>query len=199
MTPILHYGPNLEHGGKRMIMHQPHTPHNHRPQTVEFSDMKDPLDHGDLIKWLSTAREWSPDTAQTWVERLRKEGVRLPNPDVICDQRIGAISQRLIVSLAERGVYLAHTDHLTDRELYAYLIDTALAIPAPPRQPGAIELIDLCPPYGKGIELMLACYASDDVRSQLSLQGVPIPPRQAKPARRDGQLPRPLGFPEHLG
>lgn len=179
-----------------MIMRQPH---NHRPRTIEFSDIDGPIDHGDFADWISTARQWSPDTAPSWIERLRHEGVRLPEPSDVCNRTIGTITQRLILSLADRGVYLAHTDHLTDHELYAYLIETALAIPAPPRQPGAIELIDLCPPYGAGIELMLACYASDDVRHQLSLQGVPIPPRQTKPAQRDCDLPRPPGFPEHLG
>jgi len=182
-----------------MIMHNPHTPRNQRPRTVESSGIDGPLDHSELLEWLSTSRGWRPNTAPTWIERLRVEGVRLPNADDVCDQTIASVTQRLILSLAERGVYLAHTDHLTDRELYGYLIDTALAIPAPPRQPGTIELIDLCPPYGEGIELMLACYASDNVRSQLSLQGVPIPPRRTKPAERDGQLPRPPGFPEHLG
>lgn len=179
-----------------MIMHQSDRPHPTRPRTaVSSPDLSGSSDQGALIAWLTTARNWSPDTAPTWTERLRGEGIGLPAPNDVSDGEMSGLAQRLILSLAERGVYLAHTDHLDDRELYTYLVDTALAIPAPPRQPGTVELIDLCPPYGNGIELMLACYASEEMRQHLSRQGVPIPPRRPPLVDRDRTLPRPPGPP----
>ena len=179
-----------------MIMHRSNRPHNTRSRTVASNPGFDaPFDQVEMLDWLWTARNWSPDTGPTWIQRLRDEGVRLPSPQDAADKEFESLAQRLIRSLAERGVYLAHTDHLDDRALYTYLMDTALTIPAPPRQPGSIELIDLCPPYGEGIELMLACYASDETRRQLARKGVPIPPRRKRRTDRDRTLPRPPGFP----
>jgi hypothetical protein len=179
-----------------MIMHQPDRPHPTHPRTViPAAPLDMPMDHGELLQWLSTARNWTADTAPTWVERLRTEGVPLPSPQEAADADIALLAQRLILSLAQRGVYLAHTDHLSDRELYTYLMETALTIPAPPRQPGAFELIDLCPPYGSGIDLMLACYASDETRQRLAGNGVPIPARRPRLVDRDSTLPRPPEFP----
>ncbi|MDP6986674.1 MAG: hypothetical protein QGG74_01395 [Phycisphaerales bacterium] len=175
-----------------MVMHHSNRRHSTRPRTVVSTpDLAATDTQEEMVEWLSTARGWSPDTAPTWTQRLRNEGVRLPAPDAIAEKDMPRLSQRLILCLAERGVYLSHTDHLSDRALYTYLIETALAIPGPPRQPGSFELIDLCPPYGRGIELMLACYASEDMRQQLSLQGVEIPPRIALVADRDRSLPKP--------
>ena len=125
------------------------------------------------------------------MERLRADGVNLPSPDEATDEAMPHLCHRLIVSLAERGVYLDHTDHLDPRGLYTYLVGTALAIPSPPRAPDSVELIDLCPPYGQGIDLMLACYATDEVRAELSASGVDVPPRRPKRANRDATLPRP--------
>ncbi|MDP6479398.1 MAG: hypothetical protein QGI75_05080 [Phycisphaerales bacterium] len=179
-----------------MIMHQTNRPHQTQPRPVAGnSGLKYWIGQTELLQWIQTARDWTPDTAPTWMDRLRDEGVQLPSLEDADEGAIAALTLRLILALAERGVYLTHTDHLSDRELYTYLVNTALALPAPPRQPGSIELIDLCPPYGHGIELMLACYASDDMRQQLSRKGVSIPPRRPLSVDRDRTLPRPPGKP----
>ncbi|HCA38148.1 MAG: hypothetical protein QF781_01530 [Phycisphaerales bacterium] len=179
-----------------MIMHQTNHPHQTHPRTVAANPgLECSSGQTELLEWLQTARDWTPDTAPTWMERLRNEGVQLPPPENADESAIADLTLRLILSLAERSVYLTHTDHLSDRALYTYLVDTALALPAPPRQPGSIELIDLCPPYGHGIELMLACYASDDMRQQLSRKGISIPPRRPLSVDRDRTLPRPTGEP----
>jgi hypothetical protein len=99
----------------------------------------------------------------------------------------------LIKALGERHVYLCHTNHLDDAALYEYLVNTALEVTAPPRQPMAYEVIDLCPPYGKNIDMMLAFHASDALRAGLRAIGVDLPPRRTPVANRDHGLPRPEG------
>ncbi len=146
-----------------------------------------------VASWLAQARHWSPDEAPTWIERLRDEGIVLPAPDDVAHGGFEAPLDRLIVALGDREVYLLHTDHLTDEALYRYLLDTALRVPCPPRQPGSAEIIDLCPPYGQSIDIMLAIYASDALRAELRHRGVAIPPRRPRAIHRDSGLPKPLG------
>jgi hypothetical protein len=172
-----------------MIQNQP----DDFPDNSRIGDL---LGQPDAIEWIERARGWSPQSGVTWIERLRKDGIRLPDPDRVSNQHLPALVRRLVLSLAERGLYVLHTDHLTDAELYRYLIVSALAVPAPPRQPGAFEIIDLCPPYGAGIELMLSCYASDEARAELAAEGLDLPPRKPLIANRDRTLPQPPPFTE---
>ncbi len=175
-----------------MIMHLP----GDMPDLPEDSKIADLLGQNEAIEWLENARTWCPQSGITWIEKLRKDGIRLPEPAALSEQHLPAMIRRLVLSLAERGLYVLHTDHLSDAAFYQYMIETALAVPAPPRQPGAFELIDLCPPYGRGIELMLACYATDEAREALQAEGVPIPPRQPLESDRDRSLPKPPEVPE---
>ena len=147
----------------------------------------------DMATWLETARAWDPETAPTWIDRLRSEGVQVPPPENMLARDLPHMLGVLIKALGERDVYLCHTDHLDDAELYEYLVNTALEVPAPPRQPTAYEVIDLCPPYGKGIDMMLAFHASDSLRASLLAVGVDLPPRRVPIANRDRGLPRPEG------
>lgn len=151
--------------------------------------LDDDLDQ--LTHWLDAARKWSPEAEPTWIEHLRTDGLDLPPAHAISPADALRMVTRLILALAERGLYLTHTDHLDDLALYTYLVETALVVPAPPPRPGAVELIDLCPPYGHGIDLMLACYVSDEVRARLAGMGMSLPPRQALVADRDRTLPHP--------
>jgi len=152
-------------------------------------------DHDPVEAWLSTARAWNPEDAPTWVARLRAKGVPLPPPGRVPPDEFGPALSTLIHALATEGVYLAHTDHLTDEAAYRYLLETALAVPSPPRQPGDVEVIDLCPPYGPAIDTMLAVYASDDLRRRLRNRGINVPPRRPRAANRDAELPGPVSPP----
>ena len=171
-----------------MIMPAPEHPSNRqRPPTSPA------LSSEDMATWLETARAWDPETAPSWIDRLRSDGVQLPPPENLLAGDLPDVLGVLIKALGERDVYLCHTDHLNDTELYEYLVNTALEVTAPPRQPAAYEVIDLCPPYGKGIDMMLAFHASDSLRAGLLAVGVDLPPRRVPIANRDRGLPRPEG------
>jgi hypothetical protein len=159
----------------------------------------DSFDDQSFICWLQQARAWNPTDSPTWIAFLRSEGLNIPDSARIAEDDIGRYLRRLILALAERGLYLVHTDHLTDRALYEYLINAALAAPRPPRSDGQVELIDLCPPYGEGLERILASYASDEVRQTLQNRHIPVPPRVELAADRDHSLPHPPELEPHNG
>ncbi|MDG1838157.1 MAG: hypothetical protein P8I91_05080 [Phycisphaerales bacterium] len=147
-----------------------------------------------MATWLESARDWDPETAPSWLDQLRSDGIQVPSPETVLAGDLPDVLGVLIKALSERHVYLCHTNHLDDAALYAYLVNTALAVTALPRQPTAYEVIDLCPLYGKGIDTMLACHASDSLRASLQALGVDVPPRRALIANRDQWLPRPEGI-----
>ena len=149
------------------------------------------LSSEDMATWLKTARAWDPESAPSWLDRLRSDGVQVPPPENMLAVDLPDVLGVLIKALGDRDVYLCHTDHLDDAALYEYLVNTALEVTAPPRQPMAYEVIDLCPPYGKNIDMMLAVHASDALRAGLRAIGVDVPPRRAPVANRDHGLPRP--------
>jgi hypothetical protein len=151
------------------------------------------LSSEDMATWLKTARAWDPESAPSWLDRLRSDGVQVPPPENMLAVDLPDVLGVLIKALGDRDVYLCHTDHLDDAALYEYLVNTALEVTAPPRQPMAYEVIDLCPPYGKNIDMMLAFHASDALRAGLRAIGVDLPPRRAPVANRDHRLPRPEG------
>ena len=104
-----------------MIMHQTNRPHQTHPRTVAANPgLECSSGQTELLEWLQTARDWTPDTAPTWMERLRNEGVQLPPPENADESAIADLTLRLILSLAERGVYAAHL--LADRALANRLV-----------------------------------------------------------------------------
>jgi hypothetical protein len=58
--------------------------------------------------------------------RLTRGGLSLPPPESLDDAAVTAKLWEVIAALAERHMYLYHTDHLSDRELYAELVEEVL-------------------------------------------------------------------------
>jgi hypothetical protein len=88
-----------------------------------FDDDYDPDDEAGIDYGSSPydAHEPQPEFA-----RLTRGGLALPPPESLDDMALTAKLWELIGVLAERHVYLYHTDHLSDRELYTELVEEVL-------------------------------------------------------------------------
>jgi hypothetical protein len=127
---------------------------------------------------------------------LVESGVSLPPPGELTDSELKDKLWGAIDSLALMGVYLEHTDHLSDRELYLLLWGDVL------REEMAIQSgistlachVDL---IGSGStednDIYLKYYAHDDDRILWTKEfpEEPVPRRESPPFDRDRQLPKP--------
>lgn len=138
------------------------------------------------------AWEKAPWTSQ--FEQLRRQGIDLPPPDQLDDQSLSKKLWELVDALAKRNVFLGHTDHLSDRELYEHLYHETLleATKDMPVEPNAFCTIDM---LGSGsdedVETLAKFYAGEEERElyrELFPQG--FPQRQAPPYDRDRHLPK---------
>ena len=142
------------------------------------------------------AYERAPKTSN--FEQLLARGVELPPPDRLGDAEVHAKLWEVIRGLADLRVYLSHTDHLSDRELYDRLWSELLrevTVEAP--FPDMVCHLDV---VGSGseedIEVWLKYHAGDDARAdwQRNVPDAALPDRETPRFDRDGHLPSsPLG------
>ncbi|HEX5218364.1 MAG TPA: hypothetical protein VFZ59_02255 [Verrucomicrobiae bacterium] len=125
---------------------------------------------------------------------LVKEGWELPPAEKLDDAALTARLWELIHELAKRRLFLHNTDHLSDRELYTWLVTDALSE----------ELMGFGLPFGnchldvlggcseEDIILSMRYYTSDEDRAQW-LKDFPdfeMPPKEKPPYDRDRHLPQ---------
>lgn len=127
---------------------------------------------------------------------LVESGISLPPPGELADAELNAKLLEVISALALIGAYLEHTDHLSNRELYALLWGDVLREEMV-FQSGGMNLachIDL---IGSGSEedntIYLKYYANEDDRALWvkEFPDEPVPNREQLPFDRDRQLPKP--------
>jgi hypothetical protein len=109
--------------------------------------------------------------------------------------RITPILLELLHNLALRGFYVLHTDHLSDRDLYAGLWERGLRDPAgrPGRNPRGGWFHDFPGSWGDDdMRLWLRYYASDEERAKHAQDGPKetIPPKEKPCCNRDWRLPK---------
>jgi hypothetical protein len=135
----------------------------------------------------------------TWTppfDTLVKMGIELPSPEELTDAQVSAKLWEVIEALAFLGVYLEHTNHLSDRELYTQLWheelrEAALFLPDDPDSAWHIDFV------GSGSEedstLYLTYYADEEERRDWaeSWWDGPLPNSRQPPYDRDRDLPQP--------
>jgi hypothetical protein len=129
--------------------------------------------------------EWT-----TNLQQLEEIGVYPPTSGDVGDMELSLVLWELIDALAGLGIYLIHTDHLTDRELYERLTLHVLCERVRDLPPDASvhEYIDLSP--------LLNRESMDEDGEQPHEQEAPSwhPEADGQPSvdgRRDHLLPRP--------
>ncbi len=113
-------------------------------------------------------------------KQLAEMGIEVPAADSLADDEIAVKLKEIVAALASLHVYLLHTDHLSDRDLYRRLAEEVLdeEVRDIPPVHGVREYVDL---VGTGseadAELFDKYYAGSDA--------------EAAPYDRDRHLPRP--------
>lgn len=139
--------------------------------------------------------EWTTNLRQ-----LEEIGACPPAPSDVGDTELSLVLWELIDALAGLGIYLIHTDHLTDRELYERLVLQVLREQVRDLPPDASvhEYIDLSPLLRRedsrdGNACDGACDGEDEVLHDAEAptwyDRITLPP--SVDGRRDHLLPRP--------
>ena len=132
----------------------------------------------------------------THFQQLENAGVSLPAPDSLKDEDLTAKLWEVIQKLALLHVFIEQTDHLSDRELYTYLLNDCLreetkAMPMAANSAYHIQLLS----SGSDEDnfLYLKYYADEDWRRQWHKDWPKDPmPKHEDPAYdRDRLLPKP--------
>jgi hypothetical protein len=125
---------------------------------------------------------------------LQQEGFQFPAPEALDEVMLTAKLGELIHVLAAHRLYLHSTDHLSDRELYAWLWHEALReeFMGFGQPPGDCHLDVLGRCGEEDMILSLRYYADDDERARWAdeFPDFPMPPREKPPFDRDRHLPQ---------
>jgi len=129
-------------------------------------------------------------------QQLEEAGIQLPAPETLNDEQLTKKLWEVIRALALLRVFLEHTDHLSDRELYTELWSDMLReeIKAMPPDPdGAWHLSPLGGCSEEDIQLDMKYYADDDWRHsfQEEFPDFVMPEHEDPPYDRDRLLPQP--------
>jgi hypothetical protein len=122
------------------------------------------------------------------IEFLRQRGVEIPAIAPDDDAELRAKLQELIEEMFEVGIVVDFIDHLSDRELYRYLVDDVLRVETMlSTSVGGhwhISAIGGC--SDKDNDIYLRYYADDDDRERWHREfGDSLPPKEEPPYGRD--------------
>ena len=137
---------------------------------------------------------WEEAPWTTNFKQLEEAGIDLPDPERLDDLEISAKLWQVIEGLARLRVFLEDTNHLSDRELYAWLWNEGLREETksfPDDPDGAFHLS----PIGSGSEadtyIYLKHYADEEWREdwRKDYPDEPLPQHEDPPYDRDRHLP----------
>lgn len=127
--------------------------------------------------------------------QLHRAGVALPPPDSLTDTELHGKLGEVINKLAELRVFLYHTDHLSDRELYDRLWDDLLreeTVIMPPDPDSACHLDIIGSGSAEDLQIGLTYYDDEEERAHWH-ERFPediIPDHEDPPYDRDRHLPQ---------
>jgi hypothetical protein len=127
-------------------------------------------------------------------DALTRDGSDLPPPEKLDDAALSAKLRELIHALAERRLFLHSTDHLSDRELYAWLWSDGLREELMgfglPMGNCHLDVLGAC--REEDIILQMRYYANEQERARWSADfpDFPMPPKEKPPCDRDRHLPK---------
>ena len=185
-------------------------PGDDEPDEESESDESDPLGLAAVDREIAAAKSESnpPDSAlerqlaarepENWTppaQQLAAKNIPLLPPAEITYETLTPILWELLHNLSLQGFYVLHTDHLSDRELYAELWERGLRDPAhlPGRNPRGGWFHDFLGSWGDDdMQLWLRYYATDEERAKHAKEFPKdkIPPKEKPPCNRDWRLPK---------
>jgi len=156
-----------------------------------FGDVPDDLEEA----FLTRACEFETAPQDAYFNRLIQRRLDIPPPSELDDASLSSHLQQVISVLATLSCFLHDTDHLSDRELYAWLWREGLREQTPDLSTigGAWHLSPIGSGDQEGMAIYLRYYASEQERRRWH-QEFPcdrLPPRCALPYNRDRYLPHP--------
>ncbi len=149
-----------------------------------------------FLKHILAFETAEPTTLLQWLENA---GLEVPPPDQLDDTQLNARLWEVINRMASLGAYLHNTNHLSDRELYAYLFDEGLREDAVlfPEDPSYVYGLDL---LGSGsdedMQLYMKYFADNEYRKEWATDfpDFEMPLHEDPPFDRDKNLPK-----SHMG
>lgn len=125
------------------------------------------------------------------LEVLRARGMAIPVEDhELDDEALHKKLWEVIEGMASIGMVLEDTDHLTDRELYRYLVREALMEETMLLGSGLWHISPIGGWSEEDMQIHLRFYADDAEREEWQRDsGDPLPPKEARRADRDRLLP----------
>jgi hypothetical protein len=145
------------------------------------------------LSFLRRVIAWEKGSMSTHGEWLARHGWMFPAPENREGAELKRELWRLIEALAMARVFLSHTNHLSDGELYSKLFHEVLPARAPDFARTTADAChwDFAEAGGSDDPLWLTYYASEEDRQdwKTAVPAVILPPRQVAPHPRDHQLP----------
>ncbi len=126
------------------------------------------------------------------LEVLRARGVELPEESSLDDEALHQKLTELFDEMAGIGMLIDSTNHLSDRELYRYLLTDALLEETilPRSSAGAWHMSPIGGGSREDNDIYLRYYADDETRERWQRDfRDPLPPKEKPPFDRDRLLP----------
>ena len=79
-------------------------------------------------EFLRQVLEYERAPLNTHTDQLKRDGIELPPASKLSDAKLAKKLHDLIQNLGTRRIFLYHTNHLTDRELYEWLREEGLKV-----------------------------------------------------------------------